>query len=162
MSGLALHYDFSGLARAEQRLEGLADFDRRRLLSLIGETGVSQTQLRFIDGEGPDGQAWPVSGRVREQGGQTLIDTARLRRSIGYQVSDDQVEIGTNVEYAAIHQFGGEIEPKSGGLLTFQIGGRWVSSRGVTIPARPFLGVSASDEAEFDAVIEDFFAEVLP
>lgn len=35
-------------------------------------------------------------------------------------------------------------------MLRFQIGGKWVSAKEVTIsiPARPFLGISEEDDAE--------------
>jgi len=50
--------------------------------------------------------------------------------------------VGTNVKYAAIHEFGGIIRPKSaGGLLVFQAesGGDFVFAKQVKIPRRPYL-----------------------
>ena len=42
-----------------------------------------------------------------------LRDTGRLAASIAFQViSDDTVEVGTNLEYASVHQGGGRIESK--------------------------------------------------
>lgn len=50
------------------------------------------------------------------------------------------VRVGTNLEYAAIHEFGGVIRAKGGGKLTFEVEpGVWRSVRQVTIPARPYL-----------------------
>jgi phage gpG-like protein len=43
------------------------------------------------------------------------------------------------VPYGAIHEYGGVIRPKAGQYLTFQVNGRWVRVRQVTIPARPYL-----------------------
>lgn len=55
----------------------------------------------------------------------TMVDTGKLMRSIKYMISERRktVYIGTNVEYAAIHQFGG-------------MTGR---RKSVKIPKRPFL-----------------------
>ena len=54
----------------------------------------------------------------------------------------DEVEVGTNVEYAAIHQFGGD-------------------EVGINIPARPYLGLSPDNEADLLSVVEDFIEEAL-
>lgn len=48
--------------------------------------------------------------------------------------------VGTDLEYAAIHEFGGTIEPKSRTFLRFEIGGQEIFTKGpVTIPAQPYL-----------------------
>jgi phage virion morphogenesis protein len=52
------------------------------------------------------------------------------------------VAVGTNRVYAAIHQLGGQA-------------GR---GRKVTIPARPYLGVSAADRVRILAVLKWFLA----
>lgn len=41
-----------------------------------------------------------------------LRDTGRLASSIAFRVSGDTVEVGTTVEYAAVHQKGGKVESK--------------------------------------------------
>lgn len=95
---------------------------------------------------------WPASGRVKRTGGETLVDTGRLRRSITTRVSDRHASVGTNVVYAAIHQFGGRIgphviKPKRARALNIPgIGYRAsVNHPGSTIPARPFLLVQDED-----------------
>ena len=60
-------------------------------------------------------------------------------------VRSNDVVIGSNKIYAAVHQFGATITPKSGQYLTFWMGGRLVKARSVTIPARPYLGISDDD-----------------
>ena len=48
--------------------------------------------------------------------------------------------VGTDVEYAAIHEFGGTIRSKSeGGHLSFRVGGDFVRVREVEMPKRPFM-----------------------
>lgn len=55
-----------------------------------------------------------------------LIDTGTLLRSIGIEVVEvtkDRVAvaIGTNLVYAAIHEFGGEIRPRNGKFLSIPL-----------------------------------------
>ena len=69
--------------------------------------------------------------------------------------------VGTNVKYAATHQFGEPgrtIRARRKKYLRFQVGGRWISKKKVriTIPARPFLGLSDEDMREMRATVEDF------
>lgn len=73
-------------------------------------------------------------------GKKTLIDTARLMKSINPRAFSDRAEIGTNVVYAAIHQFGGKA-------------GR---GRKVNIPARPFLMVQDEDWASIKAALSKY------
>ena len=72
----------------------------------------------------------------------------KRRRPVGEAHST--VEIGTSqfadewAGGAAVHQFGGTIKPKSGKLLAF----RGHVAKSVTIPARPYLGLSDADQNE--------------
>ncbi len=110
MAGVAIELTIDGIDSAQERLArlDLTDAEFRPLLSDIGEEVVLQTHERFEAGEDPADEPWEPSARVEAEGGQTLVDKARLQNSIGYQVDGDQVETGTNAIYAAIHQFGGE------------------------------------------------------
>jgi phage virion morphogenesis protein len=71
------------------------------------------------------------SARKRILGNKILIDTGRLINSITYVVGPRDVEIGTNVEYAAVHQFGDK-----------------------HIPARPFLMLQRQDETTISELVE--------
>lgn len=94
----------------------------------------------------PDGAPWPPSMRAQEDGGKTLFASGRLADSIQYIADANRAEIGTNVIYAGIHQTGGEIRPTNGNALTFKLpNGAMVTVGKVTIPARPYLGVSEID-----------------
>lgn len=55
-------------------------------------------------------QRWKPSRRARKQGGMTLRDTNRLYRSIIARSDAMSAMVGTNVRYAAIHHYGGEIK----------------------------------------------------
>ena len=49
-------------------------------------------------------------------------------------------EVGTNLVYAAIQEFGGTIVAKHAAYLTFQLpDGDWVRTHKVTIPAQPYM-----------------------
>lgn len=89
--------------------------DMTPLMNIIGETIRSSVVYNFEVGGRPE--KWPESNRAILQDGQTLVDTGRLRTSINYQAGRDRVEVGTNVVYAAIHQFGQGRIPKREFLL---------------------------------------------
>jgi phage virion morphogenesis protein len=128
-----------------------------RRIGTVLETSVSE---RFEQSKGPDGAAWPVSIRAREEGGRTLIDSTRLRDSIVTEAEPRAVEVGSNLEYAATHQFGATIKPREANALAFRLpGGQFVTVGQVEIPARPFLGFDARDEADIGDTVEAYFRE---
>lgn len=165
-----------GLDAALARLDQLGRTPRR-IWQAIGNYGESSTRLRFRNQVGPDGQPWKPSARAQASGGKTLVLTARLLRSISHQVRADGVDWGTNVVYAGIHQFGGEIRRaaySSWARLRTDAGGRLlrqqdhsrlavfarathkrvsvvrytVDAHTIKMPARPFLGVNEADGRE--------------
>jgi phage virion morphogenesis protein len=146
--------------RAFQGLEALGA-DLTPLFREVGAHLVSTTRLRFEEGRAPDGRAWTPSIRARTQRGQTLRDSGRLQQSITMRAEARQVAVGTNVRYAAVHQFGATISAKGSKPLRFRIGNRWASKRSVTIPARPFLGVSAEDAAALQAIVARRVAQAI-
>ena len=154
-----------GQDRLERELGGLARAfgDLEPLMDAIGLTLESNTLQRFDDEEAPDGSDWLPSLRAKETGGKTLTDTARLKGSITYRHSASDVEVGTNVKYAGVHQGGATIRPKGDGKLTFRIPGLgFRSTSEVVIPARPFLGISATDEVDVLDAVETYAAGAAP
>ncbi|WP_298032284.1 phage virion morphogenesis protein [uncultured Desulfovibrio sp.] len=169
MAGATLEFRFTDeeLRRATRQLrDRLARIRFRPLLTAIGNELVTSVSRRFETATAPDGSRWPQSLRVRREGGQTLVKTARLRDSIsraGPQVTARSVEVGTNVEYADIHQFGATIPPhtiRARRARALRIPGigcrRQVRHPGGLIPARPFLGLSAQDETIIQDMTEDW------
>lgn len=75
------------------------------------------TQLRFRTMRAPDDSPWKKARR----GGQTLSLSRRLRNSITGAYDRTSAAVGTNVLYAAIHQFGGVIRAKSGPFLAIPV-----------------------------------------
>ncbi len=108
----------------------------RRAMDQIGSHLAAATIRRFQIETAPDGKPWQKSLRALADGGQTLTDKGHLRRSITHRVAADgrSVDVGSNLVYAAIHQFGGQA-------------GR---GRSVTLPARPYLGIDGRSE---DAIV---------
>lgn len=160
---VTVNISIDGIKELQRRLDQLTlgDADLGRLLASLGETVVSQTRERFRKETGPDGQRWEKSARAEEEGGQTLTDKADLKNSITRRVTGKQVEIGTSKVYAAIHQLGGVIRARNAKSLFFTIGGRKVSVKSVTMPARPYLGISAADERELLAEVDDFIERLM-
>lgn len=126
------------------------------LMDLIGAALVASTQQRFEVQRSPAGVPWKQSLRAQSVSGQTLVDSGRLRASITHRPSASRVEVGTNVNYAAVHQFGATIRAKTAKGLRFRIGDRFVIKRQVTVPARPFLGIDAADREEIVAITTDW------
>lgn len=135
----------------------------------IGELLTESTKQRFSDSVGPDGQRWEpnaqatilnrlnqVKGAIGKTGKLTkkgagivmgkkpLVETGILQDTISYNATDSSVEIGTN-------RFAGEWD---GGAAVHQFG-----SRDGSIPARPFLGVSADDERTVLEVLGNFLRQ---
>ncbi|MBU1565575.1 MAG: phage virion morphogenesis protein [Proteobacteria bacterium] len=89
-------------------LAGVTDFSP--VTGAIAQLLENSVRRNFIEGGRP--QKWPASKRAdRDAGygrksGQTLIDTARLLNSITGVGDHHEVRVGTNVDYAAAHNFG--------------------------------------------------------
>lgn len=126
------------------------------VLEKVGLYGENSTRERFDTNVGPDGVPWKKSLHSVITGQPTLVgETLQLRDEIHYSVEDGGVEWGSSLEYAAIHQFGGVIQAKSGKGLSFMLAsGDHVVVQSVTMPARPYLGLSAEDDAEILSIVQ--------
>lgn len=155
-SGVSLHW--GGLDKALGKATGKLG-NTQALMESVGEALVSGTKKRFAAKKDPEGKPWQPSRRALEEGGETLTDSGRLRRSIDYAATSDKVMVGSNLAYARIHQKGGEIKPKKAKKLVFKDSdGKTVAVDAVTIPARPYLGVSKEDMEEVKSTMADFLA----
>ncbi|MDP9057375.1 MAG: phage virion morphogenesis protein [Pseudomonadota bacterium] len=150
-----IHVD--GLREVEEELGRLSakSGDLTPLMKVIGDVLVAGTRDRFERGEGPDGTPWKPSLRAELEGGQTLLDSRQLHDSVHFEARSDQVEVGSNLIYAGVHQLGATIVPVNAGALHFKLPGglglRTVQQ--VVIPARPYLGVSDYDEDEIRGAV---------
>ncbi len=114
------------------------------LLAVVGAVVESQTRRRILEEKAaPDGSIWDdwsdKYAATRHSGHSFLEGDGDLVDSLGWNISDNKVSVGSNLVYAAIQQFGGD-------------------EVGINIPARAFLGLSADNEKELIDVVEAFIA----
>lgn len=148
---IVIQYEDSGAGATMDRLAALAD-NPAKFLDPIGALLRSSTQLRFNDSTGPDGSPWAAVLR----GGKPLRDTGvHLMNAVNHRVEGNSVLVGVPPPWATVHQFGATITAKNAKALRFKIGDRWVTKKSVTIPARPFLGISTEDETGIRDIIDD-------
>lgn len=155
MSGFGLYVDWDDAAfqRHLANILGRVD-DMTPVMADFSEHVLAETMERFENEEAPDGTGWEPLSEVTEKmraeegkSGNILQVDGILRNSIqgNYDGSGSGLA-STNVEYAAIHNFGGTIKPKKGKALKF---GNSIVSQ-VEIPQRQFLGFSDDDFEYFD------------
>lgn len=129
----------------------------RPLLSEIGDFLVESTKQRFTDGVGPDGEKWKgnsdttinlvwtdKNGNSRGPKGRDtpLFYGGFLQESISYSAGENELQVGSSMEYAAMQQFGGTKDE-----FPHLLG---------NIPERPFLGVSDADEQMILTTVDGF------
>jgi phage virion morphogenesis protein len=179
MTGMSYEFDASealaGTEELKRRIAQSSGFYKN-----VGDYLTRSTLENFKRETSPDGQPWkpllPSTIRNRASQGQTPIAILRaqgdLAGSINAQAGSTEVKIGSAVPHAAIHQLGGTIKkPARKGEIflkrnekTGEIGNRFVKkskanavqdvnipAHQITIPARPYLGVS---DADITAIIE--------
>jgi phage gpG-like protein len=151
------------------------------VLNEIGEALVETTKRRFDTSTGPGGERWAPNAettllrylnafkgsRRKKDGGLTAKGAARLgakkpligetrslSTTIAPVVNGAVLEIGSPMEYAGVQHFGA----KRGTFGTTRHGAPipWGD-----IPARPFLGLSASDESMVLDILHDHLAAAL-
>lgn len=187
---IAIECDDAQVAAALKRLLD-AGRNLKPALKNIGEAMVTVTKGRFETSTGPDGKLWaPLSkARAKEKRKKglpekPLIAHGHLRGGIAYQLTGDGVAWGSNLVYAAIHQFGGRIDIAArsqkvawtvkkvadqswsdGYRHVWQFAKRakanferWITigAHAIRIPARPFLGVAQTDRVLITEIVDDF------
>lgn len=146
MAGVAAEIEIEGLIEIDRVLGRLSRLDLAGLADAAGDLLVSSTKRRIHEEkQGPEGEGWPAwsPGYAASRIAGThslLVGENHLLDSVWNHASGDVVRIGSNLAYAAVHQFG---------------------SRDGDTPARPYLGVS---EADRDAIVRmalDLFGEAV-
>lgn len=150
MTGVSLEVEISDKAvqQAFTRLITVMG-DTTPIMSAIGSGLVGSTHRRFVSQKSPDGVAWEKLNpeyKKTKRNSRILTESGRLRDSISHRAGRDQVTVGTNAVYAAVHQLGATIKPKSASHLVFRLASGIVLAKSVTIPARPYLGISDDDQ----------------
>ena len=144
-----------------------AGADMQPLMRNIGETLLNSTRERFKDEESPDGATWePLSAitkKIKKKNqDKVLTQDGHLAGQLTYRANPKYVEIGSTRIYASVHQFGATIKPKNGAALVFGPEGGKIYARSVTIPARPYLGVSSEDRTTIVDAVNDYLKQQLP
>lgn len=151
MSGVELSVDID-LSEAQAALARLSAGQIDQLAYEIGALVEDQTKLRIMDEKrAPDGMPWApwseayaesLKRRNRRNPRSLLVGVGDLRDSIQNYTTGETVKVGSNLIYAAIHQFGGE-------------------AVGMNIPARPYLGLSADNATAIEEFVADRLEELL-
>lgn len=125
----------------------------------IGLDMVAITERAFQDQRSPEGMPWAPSAAALAEGRQTLTDSKVLRGSFSYVAGESGVVFGTNVPYAALHQFGGTVQPRGATAVPVSIeDDRDLARAVVTFPPRPFVGASERDVRRWEATLADYLA----
>ncbi|ENK2023282.1 phage virion morphogenesis protein [Vibrio alginolyticus] len=97
-----------GLIKLEKSLSNIINADRNEeLQNRIGVGLQAKVLMGFRKSTSPYGEKWKPVKRKRGKGeNQPLIDTGRLRDSISFKLSDNQIILGSNMEYAVVHNEG--------------------------------------------------------
>lgn len=158
MSGVSFEITATGLEEALLKIDGIANAPTQELAEGIGRMVQEQTRRRIEEEKtSPAGVAWqPNIAKT-----SILYRSGALTRSIDYIASPDKVEVGSGLIYARIHQRGGQITAKNASALAFSVGGKFIQVKSVTMPARPYLGISPENERDIVSAAEDWMARLI-
>jgi phage virion morphogenesis protein len=164
---MKLEFNFSKLISIPDMFSG-EKFEtlKRTILSVM----IGQKDEVFQAESDPDGNKWAplsektLSGRKKgkkKNAAKILQDTGMLRNSLTssnapYEIQSTEgsdVTLGTNVPYAATHQFGHTFTVQS---LHETADGMSLMGVNVHIPARPFIGFGQKDNEEVTETVEGF------
>lgn len=154
---------------------------RRDLMTALAGTMLDAVEENFQQQGRPKWAGWSPAYARRRGSGQILQRSGRLAASIRPAVTNDEATVGTNVKYARIHHYGGEIrhQPRTQNLYFKQykngsVSRQFVKRRNanfvqsatvgaytVRMPARPFLQLTDSDITELEATGLRYFASVI-
>lgn len=176
MSGI--RYEFN-TAELERTLGGMVSRvrDRDQALEAIGAMARESIRTNFAEGGRPE--KWK---KPKTRSGQPLRDTGRLMNSIGQLISGDTVYVGTNLIYAAVHQFGAKkssfgvfaVKVSAHKRLTRKAFGKqlkfpvWATVKPHVrktampwgdIPARPFMLLQDEDITDMNELLADWIME---
>ena len=155
---VALEIRETGLEAALSLVQGLENAPKQELADGIGRLVQEQTRQRIEEEKrSPQGAAWKPN--ITRTG--ILYRSGALSRSIDYIPTPESVTIGSALVYARIHQLGGTIRPKTAKALAFMIGNKMHLVQSVTIPARPYLGLSPANQTDIVEAAEDWLKRLV-
>jgi phage gpG-like protein len=168
-------------------VRGMDDMPWDEIFKVLALMLERETKKNFDDGStghSPSGEPWlPLKNprdRPRDRnarGGEDnkqrpLRDTGILMASLTGQgdghverIQDRRIVWGTNVDYAAVHQYGASIpEQKRDKPWVFNSGGKTIFTRKIaahTIPARPYLGLNDDMIELIDEMFADYTSQAI-
>jgi phage gpG-like protein len=129
----------------------IVNYDRNKLLQAVAEEYLGIVDDQFESG-GKDylPRAWPPLQTKRKRGKRSsaklLQDTGDLRRNTSYVIQGNTVIFTNNKVYAAIHNFGGEINMPAANITRRSKSGKTLKYKRkkykVKIPQRQFFVTS--------------------
>lgn len=130
------------ISEIQNQLKRLEDGVENRYLLMrrLSETMHTAVKLNFRYAGRPE---WLG---LKYRAGKPLTDTGRLKDSFSTLSDNDTALVGTNIVYAAIHNFGG-------------MAGR---NRKVRIPQREFLTLTDDDKQALMDDVQDYFSGLIP
>jgi phage gpG-like protein len=153
---MAVRIVASGFEAAARLVAKIAEPDKPAFLDALGVLVTSQTQRRIrSEKTSPGGDAW----KPNREGTSILFKDGGLDDSLHHEVGGSDVEVGSNLVYAGIHQDGGVIKPKDKNALSFTSGGEFFTVKQVTMPQRQYIGLSGDNENEIVRFAEDFLVQ---
>lgn len=142
MTGVRVTINDRELNQVLRRLARLGG-EPGRFLKPIGRQLINSTNERARREVSPDFTPWPEltpAYAATKRGSHMMRESGNLLGSLTREVEGNTLRVGTNRIYGAIHQFGGQA-------------GR---GRKVTMPARPWLGLSRDDITMIREEFEEF------
>lgn len=133
MAGATMTLNPGDLAALAGRVEAMGRADAADLADALGALGVRQAQRRIHNEKtSPAGAPW----KPNKRGGSILELHGLLVSSMAHTAAPWAATWGSNLVYAAIHNFGGPIKFKSGRVMH--------------MPQREYLGLSPANEGEME------------
>lgn len=167
MASIRISGSAAGISASLQRIAALGR-NPQPVLEALGRSVVLNTRHRMERGVDPNGDPWvplnPIYALTKEGPGilrGPQWSSSGLYRSITSIAQGRTLIWGSNKVYAAIHQFGGIIQPKNGRQLSFEMGGHLFHVDSVEIPARPYLGFTDEDRVDLTEELEAFIVRAL-
>ena len=178
--GFRVGLDFEGLAKPRAALHRLRELGENILPFMEDARDIMRASVlgRFESGRGPGGIPWAPTKRQRRQAvgptgpnkARILVDTGDLQSSIRGEATGQYAEVGSdglkNPVKALANQFGSHkqtvvlaherIVSTAFGAPLKEVAVQNVRAHGrvTNLPARPFIGIDAQDEADIEEAWE--------
>lgn len=148
-----IRVELDGLKEVRDSLSDLIarSNDLTPAMASIGELLLLSHDERFTSQTAPDGTPWLALSEntqaMKPRNSNLILTFNANLRKLNYNASAKSLEFGSNEPYAAMHHFGGTTSPRS-----------MIPNK--EIPARPFLGVSKSDEEGILSALSDYLMQL--